>query len=378
MCQNRTVVREPIADQAALGQRIAAARADADLTQGELASAVGLDRTAVAKIEAGTRKVSATELVGFAAALDRPIDWFVLESPAAVVSRRSDPAVGGRSRALDVRVERLARDVEFLSAERILPDPSRPTLSVPRDLTEAEAHARTARERMGVQGGPLHDLQRHCEEVGLLAFALDLDERGGDAAYVAVGDWGVALLNGAVDPGRRRFNLAHELGHHLFEDAYAPEISLSPTDETERLINAFAVHLLMPRDAVEEVWREHLDAGPRLAAVAVAVRFRASWSAVCSQLRNLGVIDAAERETLAGQPPTRADFVELGESWVAELEPPSIPPGYGRRVLGAYRAGKLTAARSVELLWGTVSEEDLPPHEPVPLDALRREFEPLP
>lgn len=50
----------------------------------------------------------------------------------------------------------------------------------------------------------------------------DLGEEGRDGAYVAVDKWGVALINGSVDPGRRRFNLAHELGHHLFADAYAP------------------------------------------------------------------------------------------------------------------------------------------------------------
>jgi len=226
------------------------------------------------------------------------------------------------------------------------------------------------------QAGPLYDLQRAAERIGLLAFSLDLGETG-DGAYVEVGSLGVALLNGRVDPGRRRFNLAHELGHHLFGDAYAPEVAIGTADDTERLINAFAVHLLLPRQAVTELWQATADADHRLATVAVAVKFRASWSATCSQLRNLGLIDATERERLLSAPPTTVDFIALGERWVAELDAPTVPPEYGKRVISAHASGKLSASRTVELLWGTVSLADLPEQRAVPLDSLRREFEPL-
>lgn len=49
-----------------------------------------------------------------------------------------------------------------------------------------------------------------------------------------------------------------------------------------------------------------------------------------------------------------------------------------RRVLGAYRSGRLSAERAVDLLWGTVNENDLPEQQDIPLDGLRREFQPLP
>lgn len=378
MCENRTMASgEPglISD---IGQRISQARLDVDMTQSALGRAVGLDRTAIAKLEAGTRKVSATELVALASALHRPIDWFVVEPPPSVVSRRSDALVGGRSQMLDIKIDGLARDVAFLIEQGILADTgTRPALDLPSDLEGAEALAKQARLLMGASDGPLYDLQRASEQVGLLAFALDLGTSSGDAAYVEVGKLGVALINGRIDPGRRRFDLAHELGHHLFGDAYAPEISVSGSDDMERLINAFAIHLLLPREAVTEQWRAIADQDRRLAAVAVSVKFRASWTATCSQLRTLGLIDAVERERFAAMPPTGADFIALGERWIAELEVPAIPPEYGKRVLGAYRAGRLSAARTVELLWGTVTIEDLPEQRAVPLESLRREFDHL-
>jgi Zn-dependent peptidase ImmA (M78 family)/transcriptional regulator with XRE-family HTH domain len=360
-----------------IGDRIAHARGELGFTQSELAARLALDRTAVAKIESGRRKISATELVRLATILDRPIDWFVTDSPPAVVSRRTDLDVGGKSPLLDRRIERLARDVRFLQTEGVLPHATAPRLDIPSDPHDAEATAERTRKVMDVDASePLLELHRHAEAVGMLAFSLDLGGDGPDGAYVRANSWGVALVNGTVDPGRRRFNLAHELGHHVFADAYAPEVTISPGSETERVINAFAVHLLLPRSGVEKVWNDFNQ--PRLAALAIGVRYRASWTAVSSQLKNLGLVDETQRRELCDQLPTSADFIELGERWVSELDPPTVPPEYGRRVLAAYRDGRLTAARTTELLWGTVGEDDLPERRPLPVEGLRREFQPLP
>ena len=373
MCQNGTMLESDVVE---LCGRIAEARELAELTQEQVSAATGLGQTVVAEIEAGSRKLAATELVLLAEALDRPVDWFFSASPPAVVSRRSDPAVGGRSKVLDSRVERIARDVDFLIGEGEIPQVTRIALDPPMTVEASEEAAVELRGKLGVQQGPLLNLQAHAERAGLFSFSLDLGKSGGDAAYVAVGDLGVAVINGALEPGRRRFNLAHELGHHVFQDAYAPEVGLSPQDDNEKMINAFAIHLLLPRGEVQEIMSE-FQGDPRLAAVAAAVRHRLSWTAVCAQLRNLGAIDAGTREELANRPPSTADFIDLGERWVAELDPPSVPPMYRRKVLAAYRRGKLTGARVLELLWRTVDHSELPAQEEVPLEAWRREFEPL-
>ena len=357
-----------------LGVRVAEARDLAGLTQEDVADRTGLGRTVIAKIERGTRKLGATELVALAEALDRPVDWFFTDSPPAVVSRRSDPTVGGRSRILDAPVERIARDIDFLAREGELPLVARFEVDPPSTAEDSERAAIKVRQYLGAVDGPLTNLSTHAEKAGLLAFSLDLGRDGGDAAYVEVGDVGVAVVNGALDPGRRRFNLAHELGHHVFMDAYAPEVGLSPQDEREKLINAFAIHLLLPRSGVRTLISEFGN-NYRLATVAAAVRYRLSWTAVCAQFRNIEVIDAGTHEDLVNEPPSRVDFIELGERWVPELDPPSIPPEYGKKVLAAYRRGKLTAARASELLWGTINRSGLPSQDEIPLEAYRREFE---
>ena len=94
-----------------------------------------------------------------AEALDRPVDWFFSASPPAVVSRRSDPGVGGRSGVLDSRVERIARDVDFLVGEGEIPPVTRVALDPPSSVEASEEAAVELRVRLGVRQGPLLGLQ---------------------------------------------------------------------------------------------------------------------------------------------------------------------------------------------------------------------------
>ncbi len=370
MCEYGTVKSEPMAD---LGTRVAEARELAGMTQSDLGTAINLDRTAITKIEAGKRNVGAVELVRLADILRRPVDWFFSESPPAVVSRRADPNVRGVSALLDARVDWIARDIDYLRQVGELPRFERFVFVPPESVEDAEQAASALRRHLDQPTGPLLDLQFHAERIGLFAFSLDLGPKGGDAAYVALEDVGVAVINGKQEPGRRRFNLAHEIGHHVFQDAYAPEVGVSPQDDTERLINAFAIHLLLPIDDARGLLEEF---GPdmRLAAVAAGVRYRMSWTAVCAQLRNGGLVDAGTYEDLVSRSPSRVDYIELGEQWQPEMEAPAVPPKYGRRVLSAYRRRKLTAERATELLWDTLAMSELPAQVELAVEAYRREF----
>lgn len=357
----------------ALGRRIVEGRAFSGMTRDGLARAAGLDPGALEAVEAGDRGLSPGELIAVADVLGLHADWFFSESPPAVVSRRRDPAVGGFSWRMDVALELAARDVAFAVGRGIISAGERSRLRLPGTYQDAEDLARAVRAEIGVPDGPLPNLQAAAEVLGLLCFSLDIGRDAGDAACVEVGDLGVAVVNGLTDPGRRRFSLAHELAHHLAGDAYEPSARLGASD-SERMINAFAAHLLMPRPAVLEIWDDLSGQQHRYAAVAVAVRFSVSWTAACNQLANLGLIDSRERDRLAAAPLRKGELVELGERYVTELDPPSVPPGYARAVVTAYRQASLTAAKAVDLLRHSISEDDLPEQDPESLDDLLREL----
>src|SRR5205823_6136006 len=106
----------PALDSVIIWQRITDARGRSGLTQAALAAAVGIDRSALAKIETGTRRVSALELARIAVAVGQRIEWFVEDAPAAIISRRNLQEPGAPSPAVDAYIERIARNVEFVGA----------------------------------------------------------------------------------------------------------------------------------------------------------------------------------------------------------------------------------------------------------------------
>lgn len=354
-----------------VGSRVAEARESADLTQEALAASAGLERTALTKLELGRRGLSSLELARLAEVLERPIEWFVTESPPSVVSRRAEWSDNGAG--LDAQVDTFARDVALLIELNVLQRHEMGQSRVSQSLDEAEALAVAARSEIDQPNGPVLNLMGMIDRFGLHVASLDLGEHLPDGAYVALDGAGAAIINGSHDPGRRRFTLVHELGHHLMADEYATDWAIGDTrDDHESRINAFAIHFLMPRHSVRRNWAEYQgDTEPRSAATRLAVEYRLSWTAVCSHLQNLRLIDQRTANELRNRAPTRSDFLELGLFIVPELTSPAVSCDFARAALRAYRAQKITAGRTIELLRGTITEDDLPPVDVVPLSALR-------
>lgn len=367
---------ETLTNWSDLGARLAEARKAARLSQAELAAAIQLERTAVTKIEAGERKLDSLELARIARVLRRPIDWFVTPPLPAVVSRRRSREAIEESQA-DVLLESLARDVKLLVELRLL-DP--PKVARPRaidDVESAEAAARELRRTLALAPGPVWDLLSLAGAVGLYGFSIDLRDESLDGSYVRLENAGVALVNGGRRTGRRRFTLVHELGHHVFADDYSPEwIVGTDGDDRERLINAFVIHFLMPREGVLTRWQE-LDGrrDSRLAAIVLGADFGVSWTAVLGHLCNLELIDARTRERFERDRPTKADYLEGGIVLREELAAPAVAPRFAQAVVRGYKRHKLSSRRALELLRDTVTAADLPAEDKVPRESMRTQFD---
>jgi Zn-dependent peptidase ImmA (M78 family)/DNA-binding XRE family transcriptional regulator len=364
-----------------LGKRVMLARKERGLTQLDLANTLQFDRTVVTKIEAGQRTVDTFELAQLARVLRRPIGWFVVDPSPSVVSRRA-----GREdviRREDVQLEALALDVEQLVEIGVL----HPTVRNPtpiESIAAAEQAALEARRTAGLaEDEAVWDLVRIAEKLGLYAFVLELhgaDDTLADGSYVALRQGGVALISGGGDSGRRRFTLAHELGHHVLADEYAAEwVVESDSTDAEKVINAFAIHFLLPRSAVNQRWQKFRgETDPRDAAIRIAVEFGVSWSAVCAQLSRIGCLSRGQFRDLEGIKPTNFDFAERELQVRNDVVAPLVPPGYAAAVVRALRRAKIGPARALELLHGTILERDLPPEPQLSLESMTAELEVLP
>lgn len=98
------------------------------------------------------------------------------------------------------------------------------------------------------------------------------------------------LLNKRDNINRKRFTLAHELGHYfldrevLMSDEINIDILYRSTDEKERDIDYFAGALLMPKGLVEIMYEDNLSISE------LAEIFEVSESAMTVRLDILGLI----------------------------------------------------------------------------------------
>jgi Zn-dependent peptidase ImmA (M78 family)/DNA-binding XRE family transcriptional regulator len=378
MCDNGTMADEQ--GWLEVGARVAEARRAHGYSQDHIANELGVDRTAITKIEAGRRQINSLELVRLADVLGRPLQWFVSAPPGAVISRRTAVAGQRSDPSSDLAIEDVARDLAVLADVRVLtPNAAKGSLSSikPGDNENwsVELAASEARSLLRVDSGqPLHDLAGLVEQVGLFPYSLSLGENAADGAYVEVEGLGVALINGDIDSGRRRTTLAHELGHHLFGDAYSVDWG-ADTNAIECAIDSFAINLLFPRTGVAQQWydlRKIFDL--RQSAIIISAEYRVSWTAALRQLRNFELISKDEYKSLDSRSPTRADYLECNLRVTEELQPPYIPTGVSAAAIRAYRTHRLSAERVTEILRGEIEIDDLPVRDEIPLDALRGEL----
>jgi XRE family transcriptional regulator, fatty acid utilization regulator len=291
-----------------LPRRITVAREISDLTQAELSKRLGFkDRQTLATIEAGQRRVTAEELVAIAEATGQDLDFFT--DPYRLVGE------GAFSyRAADTVEEDLntfeQKAGSWLALWRQLGqsrgEPAsllRPRLAINLRSTFEEAQA--AGEAVGgeLQLGdiPAEKLVSALErKFNLLVLEVDMPKGvSGAAVQLATGD--AILINRAESPGRKNFDLAHELFHVLTWDALPPERvdRLNPSGykqkRTEQLADNFAGALLMPAAELKPRWEKLMAQSSLKNTLSVlAEHFHVSVTAVGWRVVALGWLKAEE------------------------------------------------------------------------------------
>jgi transcriptional regulator with XRE-family HTH domain len=357
---------EAVQEWSEVGERITEARLAAGLSQGELAAQIKLDRTAVVRIEAGDRRITALELTRLAQALGVTLTHLVSRPPAALVSRRTaleesaDEASKARSR-LDAKLEEHARSAAWLVDHGFLvpPEPD-PILRRTTAGVDPLALAAAAREALGMSSGPLGPLVDVLEEFALYLTVVD---EAAEGASLLCDGYGVAVISSRLDPGRRRWTAAHELGHHLLQDEYHSDAGVAAgRDEREQRIDRFAGEFLLPAEDVEAAWAKAGNTKPpRSVMLDLAGTYRLSWSAVVGTASRLGLIDTAEaRRQRADRPQLGEFFAAQGHGPVPDLEEGATGVRWRRAALSAWSQGSIAAARAVELMYNAIGEDDLP------------------
>jgi Zn-dependent peptidase ImmA (M78 family)/DNA-binding XRE family transcriptional regulator len=245
-----------------IGMRIKALREQRGLSQEELARQLGFnDRQTLSAIETGDRRVSAEELLLAVQHLKVSLDYF---TDPYILAGEGDFSW----RQLNVGPQRLNAYENiagrWIAAFRAIARQSgrqfpllRRTLGLTRQQRyedAAEAGERFAAE-FSLGDVPATALREAMEQqLGILVLMVDTIP-GISGAACRLSDLDVVLINRHEVPGRRHFDLAHELFHILTWDAMPPdhveEAVETSKGRVEQLANSFASAVLMPARALD-------------------------------------------------------------------------------------------------------------------------------
>lgn len=263
------------------------------LTQGELAAAAGMSQGLLSKAETGAAELDSGRLEALASALAVPLERLSAEGPPRTVlsacafhRKRSSLSVA------DAKRIRALLDLTRMQVEPLVSADARPLRLVRESPTgdgmvSPEDIARDVRARFSVSGGPLPNLVAEVEAIGVLVVGRHL----GSAHLDAVGSWPegrrpMFLVSNEAPADRRRFTLAHELGHAVMHPR--------PVEEQEQEADRFASELLMPASDIRGDLVKLTLA--RLADLKAA--WRVSMAALLRRARDVGAISHYEYRRL--------------------------------------------------------------------------------
>ena len=174
---------------------------------------------------------------------------------------------------------------------------------------------------------------------------------------------GVLLVNGKDTPVRRRFTLAHELGHHWLghgERLVTEEMVSAPHEPPEVDANQFAAEFIAPQEAVEDYVGSLADASPTLELVCrVSNYFAISAYAARIRLETCGILTdeqvnrRLDARIFAKETKPIYDSLELNdrddECAVPEDELPRLPEAARGTLLFDLASGRMSAARCARI-----------------------------
>jgi Zn-dependent peptidase ImmA (M78 family) len=221
------------------------------------------------------------------------------------------------------------------------------------DIRDAEDAARSVRDDWGLGNDPVPQLAELLEERGIKVLSMDLNDVDGLAARVRRKDRDAArviVIKRGTWSERKRFNLAHELGHMVIAPAEGVDV--------EKAAHRFAGAFLMPADVLRAEAGAHRSSISVGELVALKKRFGVSVQALAYRCKDLGIISQAARSRLFKvfeERGWRHYPYEEPESMAPELEEPKR---FERLCYRALVEGILGESRAAEMLDISVRELD--------------------
>lgn len=235
---------------------ITLAREARGLTLVELANETKINRVILSKVEMGLYDLDETQIDTLAKVLDFPVSFFTLETQPIKLSdffyrKRATMKVKEKT-LVDAEIEIIKIIYDRLVASVEIPDARIITVMTKAGVTPEDV-AIMAREFFKVERGPVKNLINYLEKNGIAVVLIDSDSEKFDGATIYT-DKGspIIVINKNMPNDRKRFTIAHELGHQImhlpfrFENELYDRIEKDDDDVFEKEADRFASEFLMP------------------------------------------------------------------------------------------------------------------------------------
>ncbi len=359
----------------ALIQRLISARKAAGISQAVAAERLSISRPTFIAIEKGTRDVKPEELMTLAKLYNTSLNRLMRQNAPptqvaphlrAVVEREGEDA------GLDSAIAKLTEFVDdyMFLLDKVQghamptppPQPARSPLPVERF---AERQAIEQRHRLGFgDREPIGSLRKTLDEIGVHVFIDGLDSKlAGLYAYIE--NFGYCILVNRRHPqARRRWTIAHEYGHFLFDRDrrgvdYAEPLQRKP--ENERFADAFAMHFLMPSEGVQRRFHDTYQQKGDVSVgdvLRIADYYGVSLMAMVLRLESLGLIRRNSWDAIKASGAKVRDIrAESGIEEIGDQDSVDIfPDRYLMLAIEAWSSEKITTSQFAKLMRKSIVE----------------------
>lgn len=222
------------------------------MSQTELAKSVkGLSQSNLSKYEKGLGGLSDEVLQNIFKVLNFPASFFEKKMGTTLETanyRKKSSIPKSLIKNFETSCIMLGYIVDELSDSVDFPDFTLKTIDIEDGYTPTEIAIFTRKNFRILADEPIHDIFRLIENKGVVIYEINTDEKFDGISMYSKKGTPIIVINKRMSNDRKRFTLAHELGHLIMH--CSSEFPVPKYRDKEQEANEFASEFLMPTKAI--------------------------------------------------------------------------------------------------------------------------------
>lgn len=237
------------------GKCIKLARESRGLSQNKLSELLGITQATLSRLEKDMLTISPEIIYKISQAVNYPISFFEkdirLAGETSLFYRKRASMTVKNLSILESKISILTKSIDEMMESINIPDLKIPSVE-PSANNSPQEIAYKIRNYLGIPTGPIDDIVSLLEKNGIIVMFLDIDDMEKfDGLTMFTGTHApVIWINRNIPNDRKRFTLAHELGHLVMH--LRSENLEKSEDQKEIEADKFAGEFLMPQSQCKE------------------------------------------------------------------------------------------------------------------------------